>query len=479
MRKQDPNNHNDPRYQDVVSHDQFSLIVSSGPMWARLATRFRTPYNVDLTQHLEGPHGFYYSSNDNGNWWFKSTYLPLKSEVDKTTGYRRNETDPLVHCNGLAPYARMITKGVPSVEWPDPITLHQVAFFTREIENRVLSPKEALVAGYVIKSQGDAPFSVNTLPDGLSANPSFNTFPHADYGLDDNVISQFESKPHYWLEKPTQPVEPPPEPDPADYTYTNIKWTPTTTSSGTTWSSTDEHIVLPLYARDHDKWSELKTAYDEAMDQYSLDLIAWNDWRDDSAVYVTLHSGRVKNLLSVTRVQIGVDAHGYPLHRYLHVGLAPFYDEVGTFLGWGAAQEKRVLLTHTIPFGPELPIENSANGWFYLDSNNNDEGLYKWSGSWQKFASGEAFPANPIDDDQFYLHVNSTRDDEGVYVFSTTGGWAHIETPAHVTSYGQWVPYGTGIMTALEKWNEVDISEWVQAPDSFDFNTDPQLQGPF
>lgn len=380
----DTDYYNEPRYQDTLTHDQFSLVVSTGPMWNRLATRFRTPYNHDLVHWREGPAGNFFTSNDGGHWWFRAAFMPLKITWDKSQGYRLNATDPWVERNGLTPYARMITKAFPAVQWPDAADVPVRNYTAHRTECRLLSPKQAFDAGYGMTSTDEGfVFSQTKLPPGLVGDPFQSTahFPHAN--------GTFDSYPHFWLPKPIPPVLPPPEPVESDYQYT-YETTTVTYSEGppasVSTSTTSHTVTLGLYATEHAQWQALKNAYDAALAQYNLDLAAWNDWKSKTPIYVLIRDGRVRNILSSTA--IGGD--------YLLCGLAPFYDDTGVFVGWAAAQEKRVVLTYD---GTEVA--------------------------------------------------------------------------------GEWLPYGTGIMSSLKNWNERDIGEWVPAPDDFDFNKDPRFQGPF
>lgn len=326
----DTDYYNEPRYQDTVTHDQFSLIVSTGPMWNRLSTRFRTPYNHDPVKLLEGPAGSIFTSNDGGNWYFRASFMPLKITWDKEHGYRRNETDPWVERNGLAPYARMITKAFDSVEYPIPADLPDVEYTDRRTETRLLSPLEALDSGYDIRSVDDLVWSTQKLPGSLSGDPFQSTtyFPHS--------TGSFDDQPHFWLRKPVAPVPPPPEPVESDYQYQYDEVTVSGTAPNTTTTVTTHTVTLGLYNTDHNRWQDIKDTYDAEYAQYVADLSAWNDWKSQNPVYVLIRDGHVRNILSSSR-------RG---GQYLFVGLAPFYNENGRFLGWAAAQEKRVVLTH-------------------------------------------------------------------------------------------------------------------------------------
>lgn len=453
--------YNEPRYQDSVSHDRFSLIVSQGPCWNRLATKFRTPFNIDLVHWLEGPAGNFYSSNDSGNWWFRASYMPLKITWDKTVGYRLNHTDPIVHRNGLSPYSRMISKRFDSVSWPKPIDLVPIEFSARRTEHRILSPLEALNENYLITSTvAGAIWSSDPLPVGLSGDPFIEVnFP---YSTGDTFAA-----PYFWLGKPVQPNEPPPEPILSDYQYdVSI----TTVVAGPPASSSESITIktLGLYNTDHNAWQVLKNQYDADLIQYNNDLAEWLNWKNNTPVYVLLKNGRVTNILSSTKQD----------DNYLHVGLAPFYDDSENFIGWGAVKEERVVLTHTVQVGTELPISPISN-LFYLDTNDSSEGLYVLNEStWSLLAHGDSFPTAPQINDLFYLHLNSTNPDEGIYLW-TGSDWERQTTPESVETYGNWLPYGTGTLSPLEVWNEKNIGTWVLAADDFDFNKDPRHQGPY
>jgi len=491
----DSDYYNYPRYQDTLTADQFSLVVSSGPHWERLATRFRTPYNHDLVHLKEGPAGCFYTSNDGGNWWFRASYLPLKITWNKTIGYRLNQADPEIKRNGLAPIARMITKTFDSVEWPavDGSHLREVVFAAREIEERILAPLEAYDAGYTIYSTPNTFWSVNDLPDDLTL--TVESFPingddgrwvfytgeahprglyfwnGASWGRRDRDTFPYVSAP-FWLSKPIAPSPPPPAPVQSDYEYTFDRVTVSESTTGEPPVTTQTVAVTPvtetmgLYSHDLADWTFAQNEYLAAYAQYVTDLEAWNAWRA-TPVFCLMNGKRVTHLLSAT----------YRDGLFLFVGLAPFYTSKGEFMGWGAAKESRVKLTHRVSFGPSLPASNTANGFFFHDTPDGKV-LYQWDDGWTVMPSGNTFPENPAHGDVFYLHINSERADEGVYLFNDNE-WVLNYTPARVTTYGQWLPDGTGIMSSLEQWNTLDIGAWVPVPEAFDFTRDPREQFPY
>lgn len=335
------------RYQDLVSHDQFSVAVNSGPFWYRVANKFRTPYNHDLVERLNGPMGSFYTSSDGGNWWFKATFRPLKISWDKFRAYRVNEADPFVERRGFAPYARMIPKSFPVVEWPPASQMADRVFTSYRVEYKILSPKQALDAGYKLTStESGLVFSPSVLPDGLSGSPSFDTFPH-------NVADEDNSA--HWEMRPIEPIAPGPAPVISDYQYTTVKDVTVSGGNGEapSVSVTQETKTLPLFQRNLAHWQEEKNKYDEDYSLYVQQHAHWSEWRQKSCAFVRIRDGRVRNILSVTK---------FDDDKYLHTGLSPFFNEAGLFLGWGAIQEKRVVFTETLEnseqevFGAWIPI---------------------------------------------------------------------------------------------------------------------------
>ncbi len=322
----------DVRYQDLVSHDQFSVVVNSGPMWYRVANKFRTPFNHDLVDRLNGPAGSFFTSSDGGNWWFRGTFRPLKITWDKTKAYRLNEADSRVERHGLTSYARMIPKSFGAVTWPAVEQMVDRTFKNQRVEHRVLSPKQALDSGYRISSTvSGAIFSRNMLPDNLEGEPSFQVFPH---NLNDDV------SPVTWLEAPLAPTPVGPAPNIADYQYAKTIPSLSGTAPDLSLTTSEVLVTLPLFQTDLAKWQEAKQKYDDEYAEYLAKLSSRNVWRNNSCVFVRIHNGKVSNILSSTKIT----EHDTE-DKYVHVGLIACYGEHGQFIGWGAVHETRIVFT--------------------------------------------------------------------------------------------------------------------------------------
>lgn len=240
MHQQDPANFHEARYVDSVQQDEFGLQLAQGPEWRHLATKFRTPYNRDLTMTLDGPPGTIFISCDGGFWWFTASYDSLTLDVDKTVAYRLNQAEPWVRRAGQPPYARMINRSFSVIDWVPPMELPARTFTSRQTHTRLLSVTAAQSEGYSFATTS-GPHPAGALPNTFVAKPEPVTL--------------------------AAPVE-------SDFQITVDTVT----------------YTLPLY-------NTMLAAYNTAVANFSAQETAWDTWKLNFPMYVVIRDGRVVNLL--------------------------------------------------------------------------------------------------------------------------------------------------------------------------------------